>query len=98
MRVVLTHDLADYASALVPAAIRAVAAVVHPVEDPPVHRLEPVTNIRQRTTHDHAHGVIEIGLLDLILQIHRLSPVGHGLLRHISHELRALLSDLSERG
>ena len=41
-----------------------------------MHRLEPVADIRQRPPDDHAHGVVEVGLLDLVLQIHRLPPVG----------------------
>ena len=48
-----------------------------------MHRLEPVTDLRQRTAHDHAHGVVEVGLLDLVLQIHRLPPVGDRLLRDV---------------
>ena len=68
MRVVLTHDLADDAGALVPAAVGPVAAVVHRVEDAAVHRLEPVADVRQRPAHDHAHRVVEVGLLDLVLQ------------------------------
>ena len=79
VRVVLPHHLADDAGALVPAPVGPVAAVEHPVEDPPVHRLEPVADVRQRPAHDHAHRVVEIGLLDLVLQVHRLPAVGRAL-------------------
>ena len=72
MRVVLTHHVADDARALVPTPVRPVAAVVHRVEDAAVHRLEPVADIGQRAADDHAHRVVEVGLLDLVLQIHRL--------------------------
>ena len=85
VRVVLTHHLADDARALVPAAVRPVAAVEHPVQDPPVHRLQPVPRIRQRPPHDHAHRVVQVGLLDLVLQIHRLPAIRRRLVRHISH-------------
>ena len=85
VRVVLAHHLTDDAGALVPAPVRPVAAVVHAVEDPPVHRLEPVADVRQRPPDDHAHRVVEIGLLDLVLQVHRLPPVGRALHRSVSH-------------
>jgi len=84
--VILTHDLPDDTGALVPAPIRPVTAVIHPVEDAAVHRLEAVADIRQRPTHDHAHGVIEVGLLDLVLEVHRLQPVSDLLPWDVSHE------------
>ena len=84
VRVVLTHHLADHTRALVPAAVRPVATVEHRVQDPPVHRLQPVPRIRQRPPHDHAHRVVQVGLLDLVLQIHRL-PAIRRLVSHITH-------------
>jgi hypothetical protein len=95
--VILTHNVADHAGALVPTPVRPVAAVVHGIEDSAVHRLEPVTDLRQRTSHDHAHGVIEVGLLDLVLQVDRLAPVGDRLQRDVTHELAVLLFVLFAR-
>ena len=46
VRVVLTHHVADDAGALREAAVRPVAAVVHRVEHPAVHRLEAVAHVR----------------------------------------------------
>ena len=46
VRVVLAHDLADDAAALVEAAVGPVATVVHRVDDPAVHRLEAVAHVR----------------------------------------------------
>ncbi len=85
VRVVLPHHLADDAGALVPAPVRPVAAVVHAVEDPSVHRLQPVADVRQRPSDDHTHRVVEVGLLDLVLQVDRLHPVGDRGLRRIGH-------------
>ena len=54
VRVVLAHDVADDAAALVEAAVGAVAAVVHRVDDAAVHRLEPVAHVGQRPADDDA--------------------------------------------
>ena len=67
VRVIFTDDVADRARGLhvclVPASY---PVLVHRVEDAPVHRLEAVARIRQRTRHDHAHGVIEVAALHLV--------------------------------
>jgi hypothetical protein len=75
VRVVLTHHVADDARALREAAVGAVAAVVHRVEDPAVHRLEPVAHVGQRTPDDHRHRVVDVGLLHQRLQLDRLDAV-----------------------
>src|SRR5208283_567092 len=38
---------------------------------PPVHRLQPVANIRQRPAHDYAHGVIQVRPLHFVFDIGR---------------------------
>ena len=72
VRVVLAHDLAHHAGALVEGAVRAVAAVEHRVEHAAVHRLEAVAHVRQRTAHDDRHGVVQVGPLHFGLQVHLL--------------------------
>ncbi len=67
--VVEAHDLAHHAGALVPAAVRAVAAVPHRVQDATVDGLEPVAHVRQGAPHDDAHCVVEVGALDLHLEV-----------------------------
>ena len=74
VRVVLTHDVADDARALGEAAVGAVAAVVHRVEHPAVHRLEAVAYVGQRPADDDRHRVVEVGALHLGLQLDRLDP------------------------
>ncbi len=34
-----------------------------------MNRFQAVADIRQGTPHDHAHGVIEVGLLHLVFEI-----------------------------
>ena len=76
VRVVLAHDLAHHAGALVEGAVRAVAAVEHRVEHAAVDRLEAVADVRQGTAHDHGHGVVEVGPLHFGLQVHLFDAVG----------------------
>ena len=72
VRVVLTHDVTDDAGALVPAAVGAVTAVVHRVDDPTVYRFEAVAHIGQGTPDDDAHRVVEVRVLDLVTNLDRL--------------------------
>jgi hypothetical protein len=78
VRVELTHDLADHARRFGEGAVRAVSAVVHRVDHATVHGLEAVAHVGQRTTDDHAHGVVEVGALHLELQVDLLDAIGHG--------------------
>jgi hypothetical protein len=84
VRVVLTHDLADDAAALVEAAVGPVATVVHRVDDTAVHGLEAVTHVGQRAADDDAHGVLDVAALHLGVEVDRLRAVSvdRGLLSH----------------
>ena len=78
MRVVLAHDVADDAGALVVAAVGAVAAVVHRVDHAAVHGLHAVAHIRQGSFDDDGQRVRQIGFAHLLLQIHMLDAfAGH---------------------
>ena len=66
VRVVLAQHIAHHRGRLLVRAIGGQADLVHGVEDPPVHRLEPVAHVGQRPSHDHAHRVVEKRLLHLV--------------------------------
>ncbi len=66
MRVIFTHDIAGDAGAFDVFLVPVHAHFGHAVEDTAVHRLQAVTNIRQRAADDHAHRVIEIGTLHFL--------------------------------
>ncbi len=66
VRVIFTDDVADGAGRLAVRLVPVEAVLVHRVENAPMHRLQTVARIRQRTRHDHAHGVIEVGALHLV--------------------------------
>ena len=61
MGVVLTNHVTDDTGGFFVGPVPVVIELVHRKKHTPVHRLEPVANIRQRPPNDHAHGVIEIG-------------------------------------
>ena len=90
VRVELPHHVADDARALRERAVGAVAAVVHRVDHPAVHRLQAVAHLRQRTSDDDAHRVVEVGALHLELQVDLLDAVawngyaGFGFVCHVS--------------
>ena len=70
MGVELTHDVTDHAGALVESTVRAVTTVIHCVDDATVHGLKAVTDIRQGTTDDDGHRVVQVGALHFGLQVH----------------------------
>jgi hypothetical protein len=67
VRMVLTKDIPDDSSALLVRFVGTQTHLAHRVEDPAVHRLQSVANVRQGPAHDDRHGVIEITVLDFIL-------------------------------
>ena len=60
-----------------------VPLLVHRVENAAMHRLEAVTRIRQRTRHDHAHGVIEVAALHLVRDGHGTNVGGAAVTRRL---------------
>ena len=70
--VVLTQHFTDNTSGLLVRRAGAQAHVVHGIQDAPVHRLQAVAGVGQGPGHDHAHGVIQIGLLHLLININPL--------------------------
>ena len=77
MGVVLAHDLAHHAGALVEGSIRAVAAVEHGVEHPAVDRLQAIPDVRQGAAHNDGHGVVEVRPLHFRLQVNLFDAVGN---------------------
>ena len=73
MGVELTHHIADHAGAFVEGSVRTVAAIVHRVDHTAVHRLEAVTHIRQGTTDNNRHRIVQVGTLHFSLQVHLLN-------------------------
>src|SRR5665811_835222 len=85
VRVVLTHNLADDARALVVAAVGTVAPVIHRVDDPAVHGLHAVAHVRKRATDDDRHRIVDVAALHLQVDVDRLDAVGLNDRRLLSH-------------
>jgi hypothetical protein len=67
VRVVLTDHVTDDARGLLVGLVPVVVELVHGEQHAAVHGLQAVADIGQRAADDHAHGVIEIALLELVL-------------------------------
>ncbi len=61
MGVVLTQYLTHDAGAFLVGFVTGVADAQHTVEDAPVYRLETITHIREGTSHNHRHGIVDVG-------------------------------------
>ena len=67
--VILADHVTDDTGRLLVWLVPVVAELPHCVEDAAVDRLETVPNVGQGPAHDHAHGVIEVGLFHLVFEI-----------------------------
>ena len=71
VRVVVRHHVADRVRGLAVLAIGPHALVVHAVEDPALHRLQPVARVGQRARRDDRHRVVQEGAFHLLLDLDR---------------------------
>ena len=71
VRMELAEDFADDLGALAVGLGGGEAELIHAEEDAAMHGLEAVADIGQRAADDHAHGVIEVGLLHFRFDINR---------------------------
>ena len=90
VRMVPAEHVADAGGGLFEGLVRGQVVLVHGVEDAPVHGLETVAHIRQRTSDDDGHGILdvrglhlmdELALNDLLVGIEdvlRFIVLGHG--------------------
>ena len=69
MRVVFTHDVADDTGGLSMGFVRGDPQTVHSKKYSSVYRLKSVPDIRKGSAHDDAHGVIDVGVLHLIVDL-----------------------------
>jgi hypothetical protein len=74
---VFADHVTDDARRLFVGLVVVVAEFLHRVQDAAVHRLETVADVGQRSTHDDAHRVVEIGLLHLVFEIDRQQFLGN---------------------
>ncbi len=68
MGMILTHDVADDAGALLVALVGVEAQLAHGVQQSPMHRLQPVARIGERTRHDRRERIAEIALAQCVLE------------------------------
>ena len=66
VRMIFTDHVTDDAGGFDVFLVRRMSLLVHRIQDAAMHGLQPVARVRQRTGHDHAHGVIEVGALHLV--------------------------------
>jgi len=59
---------------------------MHRVQHAPMHRLQAIAHIRQRSPDDHAHGVIEVGTAHLVFKADREGFFGE--LIHVGYRLK----------
>ena len=63
VRMILTHGIADNTCGFPVSPVIVGAELHHVVQHPPLHRLQAVADIRQRSGDDDAHRVVDVGFL-----------------------------------
>ncbi len=71
VRVVVRHHVADRVRGLAVLAVGPHALDVHPVEDAPLHRLQPVARVGKCARRDDRHRVVQEGAFHLLLDLDR---------------------------
>ena len=69
MRMVFAHHFADDTSALARRPPRSQPHLLHRVQNPPMHRLQPVAHVRQRAADNHRQRIVEIRPLHLLFNV-----------------------------
>ena len=81
VRVILADHVADDTGALLESGGRIEAQLVHGVDQPSMHRLQPVAHVRQRTRHDGGERIGEVALGQRVGQA-RVLDVTDQVIRH----------------
>ncbi len=81
---VLTDHVTDDTGRFFVRFVEVVPQFAHGIQDAAMDRFEAIADIRQRASHDYAHGIIEIRLFHLVFEIDRidfLCEFGHVIYR-----------------
>ena len=76
MGVILTDDVTHHTGGFLVGLVPVVVEFGHGEQYAAMHRLEAVTHVWKCPPHDDAHGVIEIGLFELVFNIYRQDLFG----------------------
>ena len=71
----MAHRVRDGSGGLDVAALRAIAVVVHRVDDAAVDGFHAVANLGESTSNDDAHGVIDVARLHFFLDVDRADAI-----------------------
>ena len=71
----LTHRITDNTGTFSVRFVRTVIQFDHTVENTSLHRLQPVSYIRQRSGSDHTHGVVDVRFFHCPFQVHFLNLI-----------------------
>ena len=71
MRVIFTDYVTDHTGRFLVGLVPVVPQLVHSKQNAAVNRFQAITHIRQSSSYDHAHGVIQIGTLELFFDVDR---------------------------
>src|SRR6266480_233536 len=79
---IFTDDIADDAGAFLVGFVMSVAELMHRPQHAPVNGLEPVPHVRQSTSYDYGHRIVEVRAPHLVFDVYMIAfrtcfhPVG----------------------
>ena len=65
MRMELTDNIANGARRLFEFGRGLQSQLTHGIDNAPLHRLEPIAHVRERSIENDVHGIIQVGLLSI---------------------------------
>ena len=68
VRVIFTDHIPDDTGRFFVCPVPVIVQLVHGEQDTPMHGLEPVTNVREGSPHDDAHGVVQVAAPHFVFQ------------------------------
>ena len=76
VRVVFTNHIPDHSGRLHVGPVVGIVQLIHGEEHTFMHWLQAIANVGQSPPNDDAHGVIEVGLPQLVLNIYWVNILG----------------------
>ena len=68
---IFTQNVTDDTGGFTERTVIVITVFVHRIDDPAMHRLQTVTDVRQRTGNDNAHRIVEIRTAHFLGNVYR---------------------------
>jgi len=93
VRVIFTDHVTDHAGRLFVSFVPVIPQHIHRIKHAAMHRFQAITDVRQRTSYDDTHGIVQVGLAHLVFEVYLQHFFGE--FGHMSSAILELFSGIS---